>query len=126
MSRFGGMVETKKVDRLLTTDEMDREKRQALLHYKQELDAIIMSANQEVLKRKLPSFRQETMTRLAVRVAELRGTYLAKALSVAEAEGTPKVAAIDELRLSRSAFDEMREAFEALERIIERGYIAVT
>ncbi|MEZ5667239.1 MAG: hypothetical protein R3F55_07370 [Alphaproteobacteria bacterium] len=125
MSRYNGMVETRKVDRLLSSEELDRDKRHALLQFQQELDAIIMSANQEVLRRKLPGFNRETMTRMAVRVAELRGSYLAKALKLAEAEGAPSVAAIDELRHARAAYDEIRDAFEALHRIIERGYTKI-
>ena len=122
MTRYAGMVETRKVDRLLTSDELDREKRHALMHFKQELDAVIMSANQQVLKSKLPNLTREALTRMAVRVAELRGSYLAKALKIAENHGTPEFSAIDDLRLARFAFDEMREAFEALERVLERGY----
>ncbi|MGF1625705.1 MAG: hypothetical protein ACFCVH_12545 [Alphaproteobacteria bacterium] len=122
MTRYAGMVETRKVDRLLTSDELDREKRHALMQFKQELDAVIMSANQQVLKSRVPSLSRETITRMAVRVAELRGAYLAKALRIAEAQGTPDFPAIDELRLARFAFEEMCEAFEAMERVLDRGY----
>ena len=122
MTRYAGMVETRKVDRLMSTDELDREKRHALLHFKEGLDALVMSANQEVLRAKVPNLSRESFTRMAVRVAELRGGYLARALKIAEAQGTPDVTAIDELRLARYAYDEMREAFEALQRVIERGY----
>jgi hypothetical protein len=122
MTRYAGMVETRKVDRLLSSEELDRDKRHAMLKFKEGLDAVIMSANQEVLRNKIPNLNRDLFTRLAVRVAELRGGYLAKALKVADAPGVPDVTAIDELRLARFAFDEMREAFEALERVIERGY----
>ena len=122
MTKYAGMVETRKIDRLSTSDELDRQNRHALMAFKQELDAVIMTANQQVLKRKLPDLDRESMTRLAVRVAELRGTYLAAALQIAEAEGTPNTTAVDDLRMHRFAYDEMREAFEALQRVIERGY----
>lgn len=122
MTRYAGMVETRKVDRLLSSEELDREKRHALMQFKEGLDAVIMSANQEVMRSKVPNLSRDSFTRMAVRVAELRGGYLSRALRIAEATGTPDVAAIDELRLARYAYDEMREAFEALERVIERGY----
>lgn len=123
MSKYAGMVETRKIDRLLTDDELDRGKRHALLKFQQELDAIIMSANQQVLKHTLPGLNREAITRLAVRVAELRGAYLARALKIAQAEGRPALEAIADLQHARQAFEEMREAFEALERVIDRGYI---
>lgn len=123
MSKYGGMVETRKVDRLLTSEEMDRETRHELLRFQQELDAIIISANQQVLRKSLPNLSRDTITRLAVRVAELRGAYLAKALKVAVAQGAPDTAAITDLHNARLAFDEIREAFEAMERVIERGYL---
>lgn len=122
MTRYAGMVETRKVDRLLSSEELDREKRHAMMQFKEGLDAVIMSANQEVMRSKVPNLSRDSFTRMAVRVAELRGVYLSRALRVAEAAGTPDVAAIDELRLARYAYDEMREAFEALQRVIERGY----
>ena len=125
MTKYSGIVETRKIDRLSTDDELDPKKQHALLQFRQDLDAVILSANQQILKRKLPNFDQDTMIRLAVRVAELRGEYLAKAISIADAEGPPSIAAIDELRLCRFAFDEMREAFDAIERVLERGYATV-
>ena len=126
MSKYAGMVETRKIDRLLTADELDKNKRHALLRFQQDLDAIIMSANQQVLKRSLPEFDREAITRMAVRVAELRGSYLKHALEIAQADGKPTPHAIAELRETRCAFDEMREAFEALERVIDRGYIKLS
>jgi hypothetical protein len=125
MTRYAGLVETRRVDRLLSSEELDREKRHALLKFKEGLDAVIMSANQEVLRNRLPELTRDSFTRLAVRVAELRGAYLAQALRLADATGTPDAAAIADLRHAREAFDEMREAFEALERVIERGYIRI-
>jgi len=122
MARYSGVIEPRKIDRLLTSAELDREKRHALQRFSERMDRTIIEANQTVLQAKLPDVTFDTMTRLAVRIAELRAGYLAKALAVAETPGIPSAAALDELQQHRVAFDELRDAFEALERVIERGY----
>lgn len=122
MVRYSGVIETRKPDRLLTSAELDRKKRHALQVFRERMDRTIIDANQTVLNAKLPDVTHETMTRLAVRIAELRASYLAKALAVAETPGVPPVSVLDELQQHRVAFEELREAFEALERVIERGY----
>jgi hypothetical protein len=125
MVRYVGKVETRKVDRLLTSAELDREKRHALQAFGQRMDRTIIDANEMVLRAKLPEITPEVMTRMAVRIAELRAGYLAKALSLVETPGVPPVSALDDLQRHRMAFEELREAFEAIERVIERGYTQV-
>ena len=122
MVRYSGVIEPKKIDRLLTDVELDREKRQALARFRDRIDRTVLEANQTILRSKLPEITQETMTRLAVRIAELRASYLARALKVAEGSGVPTVEVLEDLQRHRIAFEELREAFEALERVIERGY----
>jgi len=122
MVRYAGVVETRKIDRLLTSAELDREKRHALQAFRERMDRTIIEANQTVLSNKLPDVTLDTMTRLAVRIAELRAGYLAQALSVSELPGVPPVEALETLQQHRVAFEELREAYEALERVIERGY----
>ncbi|MEQ8745331.1 hypothetical protein [Pyruvatibacter sp.] len=122
MVRYSGVIETRKIDRLLTGAELDREKRRALQEFAERMDRTILEANYEVLHAKLPDVTLKTMTRLAVRIAELRAAYLAKALAVADQPGVPTASALDDLQRHRVAFEELREAFEALERVIERGY----
>ncbi len=126
MSRYSGMVETRKIDRLSTTDELDKQRRQGLLRLREELDRTIMSANQEILRRKLPGFDRDALTRMAVRIAELRAVYLAKALEISASTGVPNAETLDALTHARQAYDELRGAYEALERVIERGYIQVS
>ena len=84
MARYSGVIEPRKIDRLLTSAELDREKRHALQKFSERMDRTIIEANQTVLQAKLPDVTLDTMTRLAVRIAELRASYLAKALAVAE------------------------------------------
>lgn len=122
MVRYSGVIEPKKVDRLLTDVELDRQKRQSLARFRDRMDKTILEANQSVLRAKLPDITVDTMTRLAVRIAELRASYLARALKVAEVPGVPSVEVLEDLQRHRVAFEELREAFEALERVIERGY----
>lgn len=122
MVRYSGVIEPKKVDRLLTDVELDREKRHALARFRDRMDKTILEANQNVLRGKLPDITHDTMTRMAVRIAELRASYLARALKVAEIPGVPTVEVLEDLQRHRIAFEELREAFEAIERVIERGY----
>ncbi len=122
MVRYSGVIEPRKIDRLLTSEELDRETRHALQVFRDRMDRTILEANKRVLKGKLPDVTLDTITKMAVRISELRASYLAKALSIAEMQGQPSKEAIEDLQDRRVAFEEMREAFEALERVIERGY----
>jgi hypothetical protein len=85
------------------------------------LERAIAEANREIIGRAFGELDREAFLRLALRVAELRASYLEQGLLMAQ--GHPDRAAIDLLAERRRAYEEMRQVFEAAERVVERGYV---
>jgi hypothetical protein len=90
------------------------------------LERAISEANRKIIGSTLAGVGRdaldgEAFLLLAVRVAELRARYIAAGL--ASAAATPDRAAIERLAECRVAYEEMRQVFEATERVVERGYV---
>ena len=113
--------------RHLAPEENDPAFAQKRRRFLDSLERAIAEANREIIRKTLTpgegnSFDADTFLRLAVRVAELRARYIAEGLTAAAA-GHPDAEVIERLAQSRRAFEEMREVFEAVERVVERGYV---
>ncbi len=97
-------------------------------HFLMEIEQGIRLSNNEVIHQKISPITSERMLSFAVAVAKLRAEYIETAFKFADAkhaDGGESDAGIDELRLCRSRFEETRDAFIALQRAIELGYMAV-
>ena len=90
-----------------------------------EVEHSIREANREVIHARIPELDRDRFLKLATVVARLRADYLSAALELvgAESEGVPDAAAIAQLRERRQAFEEARDAFDALKHAVERGYL---
>lgn len=88
-----------------------------------EIERSIRGANREILQEKIPELGQQSFVDLAHHVARLRATYLQAALA-ATADGDLS-AWVGTLRQQREAYEEARNAFEALQRAIQRGYVDI-
>jgi hypothetical protein len=88
-----------------------------------EIERSIRSANREILHARIPELDQQSFVRMAHHVARLRASYLEAALA---AEDDPDAAGwVSRLRDQREAYEEARDAFDALQRAIERGYVDI-
>ena len=85
------------------------------------LERAIAEVNREIIGRAVDTLDREAFLRLALRVAELRASYIEHGLTVAK--GHPDRAAIELLAERRLAYEEMRHVFEATQRVVERGYV---
>ncbi len=94
----------------------------------QEIAQGIRLSNNEVIHQRISPITSERMLSFALAVAKLRAEYIETAFTFADAnyaDGAESDAGIDELRLRRGRFEETRDAFIALERAIELGYMVV-
>jgi hypothetical protein len=124
-TKVSGTFKPQRADRVMSDDLLDREARQALSKFSQGLEVAVFEANRETISRKLGALPRESFLRLAVKVADTRADYLQVALEVAKGDGLPRPADIERLRKLRETYEEMVDAFEAMERVIERGYISL-
>ncbi len=93
-----------------------------------ETEQAIRLTNNEVIHKQIPPITSERMLTFSVAVAKLRAQYIEAAFTFADAKHADGVAGavdIDELGLCRRRFEEARDAFIALQRAIELGYMAV-
>lgn len=91
-----------------------------------EVEVGIRDANRKIIHERIPDLDRQRFVTFATFVAELRADYLALALSLQSKAGEPAAqSAIAALRLRREAYFEGREAFAALERAVERGYVDI-
>ena len=92
-----------------------------------ETEQAIRITNNEIIHKQLPPITSERMLTFSVAVAKLRAQYIEAAFTFADAkhaDGAEGAADIDELGLCRRRFEEARDAFIALQRAIELGYVA--
>ncbi|MEX2571808.1 MAG: hypothetical protein WD737_10970 [Gemmatimonadota bacterium] len=87
----------------------------------------IRQANQEIIHERIPELTRERFVEFALVVARLRASYLQASLEVSR--GVPDLsepaALCSALKPHRVAYEEARDAFEALQRAIERGYVDI-
>jgi hypothetical protein len=91
------------------------------------VETMTRAANREIIHRHLPAVTADTATRMAVLVAELRARYLEAAMRLVDREGgvAPDSGEMAQLARAREMYDEAVQAFEALRRAIERGYVDI-
>jgi hypothetical protein len=90
----------------------------------EQIDYMAYACNREILAQTLKSATAENFQRLAIATASARARWTAKALEISAASPTPAQAA--ELGTLRTAYEELAEAYEALRRMVERGYLPYT
>ena len=105
----------------------DRQHLRAEQIFFEELEQGIQTANREIIGARIPELNKDTIRGLAVMVGRLRASYLELAFKMcAVSQDTePDASFVEELRTRRHMFEETRDAYEALRRAVERGYIEI-
>lgn len=98
-----------------------RQQKQFLQH----VELALRRVNREVIHAHIPDLNKESFVRLAQFVAEARSRYLACALALTGAAPQEAGQRLVALRDARCMFEESRDAFAALERAIEQGYVDI-
>ena len=89
-----------------------------------EIEQGIRQANREIIHARIPELDRDRFLEFALLVARLRAGYLEAALGIAsDDEGDTALESFALVRRKRQAYEEAREAFDALERAIQRGYV---
>ncbi len=99
-------------------DELARNQR-----FLRETEQTIRQNNNRIIHQRIPPVTRERVESFSSTVAELRAEYIEAAFTFAD--GDKSEAAVDELAKRRRRFEEARDAFIALQRAIELGYMAV-
>jgi hypothetical protein len=101
---------------------LEPHEQRALRGHLEQIDYAAFAANREVLAKALGNADLDRFQRLAVAAAHARARWVAAAIAISQ---KPEPSAEDTARLAslRAAFEELTEAYDALRRLVERGYI---
>jgi len=102
---------------------MDMEHNRLLM----QLDKYRREVNREVLNPAIPELALEDLKPMLGMVAEARAQYVSELLEVAKLSGNnlPTPEQIRQLKVCRETYDELVAAANALETVIQRGYLDV-
>jgi hypothetical protein len=105
----------------------DRQRLRAEQIFFEEIEQGIRIANREIIGARIPELNKDTVHAFAVMVGRLRASYLGLAFELCSASDgkEPDPAVVESLRARRQMFEEARDAYEALRRAVERGYIDI-
>ena len=95
-------------------------------HFLEEIEQGIEMANHEMIHAHLASLGRDRILKFAVSVAKLRAQYLRAAFDVFLGEAGPDPKGVAQLREKREMLEEGVNAFEALRRAIEKGYVTIS
>ena len=103
--------------------DSDPQEQRRLRGQLEQIDYAAYVANKEVIGQTLTGLDAASLQKLAVLTATARAKWAAEALRLAHS-GSPVTAdQAARLTAARTAFDELAEAYEALRRMVERGYV---
>jgi hypothetical protein len=103
---------------------LDPQEQRRLRGHLDQIDYAAFAANREVIGKTLGATDMAKFERLAVCAAHARAEWVGAALAATEHTHTPSDAEVARLAALRSAYDELAEAYEAMRRMVERGYLS--
>ena len=103
---------------------LDPQEQRALRGHLEQIDYAAFAANKEVLAKTLGHADLARFQRLAIAAANARARWVAAAITLSQKpEASPQdVAQLSALRVT---YEELTEAYDALRRMVERGYLPV-
>mgnify|MGYP003663347989 CR=1 FL=1 len=104
------------------TDPHEQRRLRGLL---EQIDYAAFVSNREVIGQMLGSVDAGTFQRLAIMTANARGKWAAEALRLSESGSPVTPDQTARLTAHRNAFEELAEAYEAMRRMVERGYLII-
>jgi hypothetical protein len=102
---------------------LDAHEQRLLRAHLEQIDYATFAANREVLGQSLQHVDIEKFGRLAVAAAQARARWVAAAMARADKPEAMTADDVGRLAVLRSAYEELAEAYEALRRMVERGYV---
>jgi hypothetical protein len=88
------------------------------------IDYAAFAANREVLAQEVGGVDIGAFQRLAVAAAHARAQWVALAVSLTEKAHTLSPEQVVQMSTLRANYDELTEVYEAMRRMVERGYLA--
>ena len=105
-------------------DVTDPQAQRRLRGQLEQIDYTAFLSNREVIGQMLGKADAAKIQRLAIAASTARARWVAEALAITETSPILTAAQTDKLAQLRAAYEELLEVYEAMRRMIERGYLA--
>ncbi|MDP1632659.1 MAG: hypothetical protein Q8L66_14685 [Caulobacter sp.] len=105
-------------------DQSDPQAQRRIRGLLEQIDYTAFAANKSVISQALGAGDPRKFQRLAVAAAAARATWVAQALAVSAGGGQMTPQDLSQLTHLRATFEELAEAYEAMRRMVERGYVS--
>ncbi len=89
----------------------------------EQIDYTVFAANQAVIKKTIHHVSIEDFQNLALSASKARSAWVDAAMSAARSRSPLEKTEVERLALLRAAYDELSEAYDAMRRMVERGYL---
>lgn len=103
--------------------ELDPQEQRRLRGHLEQVDYAAFAANRAVVGKLLGHTDLARFERMAAAAAHARALWVAAALALTESGQSPTSSQIAQLHALRRTYEELTEAYEALRRMVERGYL---
>jgi hypothetical protein len=90
----------------------------------EQIDYTAYASNREVVGQTIAGTDAQKFQRLAVAAALARSRWVSAALAATESTQPPSTAQIESLTQLRTAYEELSAVYDAMRRLVERGYLA--
>lgn len=104
----------------LVEDPAEQRKRRGHL---EQIDYTVFAANQAVMNKTIHSIGIEDFQNLALSASKARSAWVDAAMAAARSRSPLTEEEVKRLSMLRAAYDELSEAYEAMRRMVERGYL---
>lgn len=105
--------------------DLDPQEQRRLRGLLEQIDYTAFISNREVIGQTLSRVDVATFQKLAVLTASARARWAAEALRLLESGSAVTPDQTARLTAARTAYEELAEVYEALRRMIERGYLTL-
>lgn len=102
---------------------MDPHEQRRMKVYLEQIDRATFEANRQVLAREVGRVDLEHFKRLATNASAARAEWVAVALELSNRLHIPTQEETARLAHLRAAYEELSEAYNAIRRMVERGYL---
>ena len=105
-------------------ESLDPQAQRQLRGKLEQIDYTAYVSNREVIGRTLGKAEAKTFQKLGVAAAQARSQWIAQAVTATEPGQPLTPMQIDRLSQLRRAYEELAEVYDAMRRLVERGYLS--
>ena len=104
---------------------LSMQEQKKLRSHLEQIDVAAFEANKQVLSKSVGRVDLNSFRKLATSAAIARAHWIAAAATLVDPSRTPTESEVTHLAKLRAGYIELSEAYEAMRRMVERGYVVL-